>query len=68
MESPPPLPLQPRGNWWTRNWKWFVPTGCLTFIVIGALFVVCIVMFVFGVLKSTDVYKTALIRAKKIHV
>ena len=30
----------------------------------GVIFVVCIVFFVFSVLKSTDVYKTALARAK----
>ncbi len=63
--QPPPLtPQPPRGNWWQRNWKWFVPTGCLTFIALGVLFVVCIVFFVFSVLKSSDAYKTALARAK----
>lgn len=72
MEStPPPLPTtppsatpQPRKGWWSRNWKWFVPTGCLTIIALGVVFVVCIVFFVFGVLKSSDVYQTALTRAK----
>lgn len=64
--TPPPLVPQqpPRGGWWSRNWKWFVPTGCLTFLALIALFIVCITLFVFGVLKSTDVYKTALARAK----
>jgi hypothetical protein len=65
--SPPPSPSMsqpPRGNWWQRNWKWFVPTGCLTFIALGVLFVVCIVFFVFSVLKSSDAYKTAVARAK----
>jgi len=64
---PPPLPSTPqppRRNWWSRNWKWFVPTGCLTFVVLAVLFVVCIVFFVFSVLKSSDAYKTALARAK----
>jgi uncharacterized protein YpmB len=54
----------PRKNWWSRNWKWFVPTGCLTLIALVVLFVFCIVFFVFSVLKSSDVYKTALARAK----
>ena len=53
-----------RPNWWKRNWKWFVPTGCFTFIVLAVLFVVCIMFFVFSVLKSSDVYKTAVERAK----
>src|SRR5882762_1525269 len=63
--TPPPFaPQPPRGGWWSRNWKWFVPTGCFTFIVLVVIFVVCMVLFVFSVLKSSDVYKTALDRAK----
>jgi hypothetical protein len=69
MEStPPPVPSTPseplRKGWWSRNWKWLVPTGCLTLLVFAALFVVCIVFFVFSVIKSSDAYKTALERAK----
>src|SRR4051812_13391483 len=60
--GPPPSP-SPR-NWWQRNWKWFVPTGCLTLLVLSAAFVACIVLVVFGALKSTDTYKTAVSRAK----
>ncbi|MDQ6810149.1 MAG: cytochrome c oxidase assembly factor 1 family protein, partial [Verrucomicrobiota bacterium] len=60
--SPPPSAPQP--GWWSRNWKWFVPTGCLTFVLLGAAFVAVIVVLVFGALKSTDVYKTAVARAK----
>ncbi|HEY6069885.1 MAG TPA: cytochrome c oxidase assembly factor Coa1 family protein [Chthoniobacterales bacterium] len=68
--TPPPVPpppltaQQPPRSWWARNWKWFVPTGCLTFFALIALVIACVTMFVFGVLKSTDVYKTALSRAK----
>jgi len=67
--TPPPVPPtspprpQPRG-WWARNWMWFVPTGCLSLIVLFALFVAGTVVVVFGALKSTDVYKTAVARAK----
>jgi hypothetical protein len=63
-ETPPPLPTQPKGNWWTRNWKWFVPTGCLTIFVLFAIFIASIVLIVFGALKSTDVYKEAVAKAK----
>ena len=65
--TPPPPPLTsqpPRRNWWQRNWKWFVPTGCLTLIALAVLFVVCIVFFVFSVMKSSDAYKLAVARAK----
>jgi Cytochrome oxidase complex assembly protein 1 len=63
--APPPLaPQPPRGNWWQRNWKWFVPTGCLTLIAVVVLFVACIVILVFSVVKSSDAYKIAVARAK----
>ena len=63
--QPPALPNQPpRKGWWSRNWKWFVPTGCFTLIALGVIFVVCIFLLVFSVLKSSDVYKSALSRAK----
>src|SRR5712691_7139142 len=63
-ETPPPIPPQARGNWWTRNWKWFVPTGCLTILALFACFIISIVLIVFGALKSTDVYKDAVAKAK----
>lgn len=63
-QSPPPIAPPPRGNWWTRNWKWFVPTGCLTIIIFFAAFISLIVVIVFSAMKSSDVYKNALSRAK----
>jgi hypothetical protein len=57
--APPPRP-----NWWSRNWKWFVPAGCLTVILLFAAFVGGMVMLVFGSMKQADVYKEALARAQ----
>jgi hypothetical protein len=62
QSSTPASPI--RRNWWSRNWKWFVPTGCLTLIAMVVAFVAAIFLIVFGALKSTDVYKTAVSRAK----
>ena len=65
-----PMPPQgvavpaPRPSWWMRNWKWFVPVGCLTMVVLITVFVLGIVLIVFGALKSSDAYKTAVARAK----
>ncbi len=60
-----PAPVSaPRPGWWSRNWKWFVPTGCLTMVALVAGFVALIVVIVFGAMKSSDVYKTAVARAK----
>ena len=62
--NPPGVQPVARPGWWSRNWKWFVPTGCLTIFALVCVFVAAIVMIVFGALKSTDVYKTALKEAQ----
>lgn len=67
MDAPPPITPEytaPRPSWWSRNWKWFVPTGCLTLVALVVAFICAIFVFVFGMLKSSDAYKTALERAK----
>lgn len=43
-------------NWWNRNWKWFVPTGCLTLIVLFALFLVGVFFEVTSIIKDSDAY------------
>lgn len=53
-----------RTNWWGRNWKWFVPTGCLGMLLLALTFVAFIMAIVFGAMKSSDAYKTALAKAK----
>jgi hypothetical protein len=55
----------PPTNWFGRNWKWVVPVGCLVplFFLIGCA--LAIFFFAMGVLKQTDVYKTALARAQE---
>lgn len=55
---------QPQKNWWGRNWKWFVPTGCLTMVLVCGGFVTLIFTFVLGALKSSDVYNEALAKAR----
>ena len=62
--TPAPQPVQPP-SWWSRNWKWFVPTGCcLTPLVLGGAFAAFIIIVVFGAMKQSDVYQTAVARAK----
>ena len=63
MEAPT-QPATPKPNWWKRNWKWFVPTGCFTVALLFLVFVGSILLIVFSAMKSTDVYKEALTRAK----
>ena len=50
-------------SWWSRNWKWFVPVGCLTVIAGIAAVIALFVGLVFGAMKSSDVYKQALEKA-----
>lgn len=55
---------QPRPSWWSRNWKWVVPVGCATPIVLcGGLFG-GIVFIVNAAIRSSDVYAEALTRAR----
>ncbi|HKY05603.1 MAG TPA: cytochrome c oxidase assembly factor Coa1 family protein [Blastocatellia bacterium] len=51
-------------GWFGRNWKWLIPVGCLGIIVLIVAFVAAIIMFVFGAIKSSDVYQQALTKAK----
>jgi hypothetical protein len=68
MQKPPPLPgtIPPakQPGWWQRNWKWFVPVGCLGLLVLFTGFIALVVSVVFGILKSSEVYQAALNAAR----
>jgi len=51
-------------SWWHRNWKWFVPVGCLGLIVFLGGAIALIVYLVFGFVRSTDTYKEAVEKTK----
>lgn len=57
------IPVPPP-NWWSRNWKWFVPTLVVTGMALIAAFVLAIISFVFGMMKSSEPYQTGLSRAR----
>jgi len=63
-DTPPVTTPPPRKGWWGRNWKWFVPSGCLTILLLAAGFGFLIVTIVFGAMKSSDAYKAALSKTK----
>src|SRR5437762_14072322 len=62
---------QPAPGWWSRNWKWFVPTGCCLGTLLGLILAVAIFGFsifaifsgVSAALKSSEPYKVAVARA-----
>lgn len=62
--SAPAVMTAPQPTWWSRNWKWFVPTGCLTLILLFCLFLAFIFTVVMGSMKSSDAYKQAMSRAR----
>ncbi|MEN1729103.1 MAG: cytochrome c oxidase assembly factor Coa1 family protein, partial [Pseudomonadota bacterium] len=47
-----------------RNWKWFVPVGCLGTIVLAAAAVVGFIFLIMGGIQSTDVFQNALAKAR----
>jgi hypothetical protein len=65
VDQPLRTPATPKPDWWKRNWKWFVPLGCLTVGLLFVVFVGSILVIVFSGMKSTDVYKDALSRAER---
>lgn len=65
MEQPPPLPSAPRQNWFKRNWKWFVPSGCLVVFLAIVAVIGLIVISVFSVMKQAEPYRFAMNAAKQ---
>jgi hypothetical protein len=60
MQTLPPLLEKRPADWWSRNWKWFVPVLCFA----GILGISGFVALILGFLKSSDAYSGALARAK----
>ena len=58
----PPMPFQ-RPSWFSRNWKWFIPTAIVGAILLLALFIGGIFALVFGVMKSSEPYQYAVTMA-----
>lgn len=55
---PPPMPVQ-RPSWFSRNWKWFIPTVVLGPILLILLFVGGVLSLVFGMMKTSEPYQHA---------
>ncbi|HEU0175357.1 MAG TPA: cytochrome c oxidase assembly factor Coa1 family protein [Blastocatellia bacterium] len=51
-------------GWFGRNWKWFVPTGCLSIVIMIVAVAAAGLYFVIGTIKSSDVYQEALAKAR----
>ncbi len=56
--------LQPPRGWWSRNWRWFVPVGSVVVVFGGVGFFFAIIALIFGMMKNTEVYETAMFEAQ----
>ena len=51
-------------SWWSRNWKWVVPVGLVTPVLLCGAPIALILSVVFGAIKSSDVYTHSLATAR----
>lgn len=51
-------------NWLERNWKWAVPTGCLSMLLLFAAGIALLAYLVFGMIRNSEVCKEAIARAR----
>jgi len=58
IPAPPPALTLPK-SWFSRNWKWLVPTIVLGLVLLIAVAVGALLTFVFGLLKSSEPYQHA---------
>ncbi|MGH9532727.1 MAG: cytochrome c oxidase assembly factor Coa1 family protein [Terriglobales bacterium] len=59
-----PQPGAPQGSWLSRHWGKTLAIGCFGLVSAFAALVTLIMMIAFGAMKSSDVYKAAVARAK----
>ncbi len=59
-----PQPGAAQGSWLSRHWGKTLVLGCFGLILAFTALATLIVMVAFGAMKSSDVYKTAVARAK----
>jgi hypothetical protein len=57
--------IAPQQTWFSRNWKWFLPTVVLGPLLVLALVVGGLMTFVFGLMKSSEPYHYAVALAAK---
>ncbi|MGJ7903105.1 cytochrome c oxidase assembly factor Coa1 family protein [Lysobacter sp. 1R34A] len=59
---------RPNPGWWSRNWKWAVPSGCLTLVLLAGLLLVGVIGLgikgLSGVMKASEPYRHAIVLAE----
>src|SRR5262245_47138900 len=54
----------PQGGWWSRNWKWLVPVGCLSLLATCGCCIGGSILFTFNSIKASHAYQEAVAKAK----
>jgi len=54
----------PITSWWSRNWKWFLPTLCVLVLLAVLGFVGLVFYGVSSMMKSSDAYQLAVAQAR----
>ncbi|MDQ6531836.1 cytochrome c oxidase assembly factor Coa1 family protein [Flavobacterium sp. LHD-85] len=49
-----------RKSWLNRNWKWLIPSGCLTLLILFGLFIGGIFYEVTSIIKDSEAYKESM--------
>ena len=55
---------QPKKSWCDRNWKWFVPTGCLTIILFVVVLIGALFLGIGSLLTNSDAFKESITAAR----
>jgi hypothetical protein len=58
-EPPPRTP-----GWWSRNWKWALPVGCLAPLLVVAGCVTAVIVMVPRIIRSSEPYRHAVSEAR----
>jgi hypothetical protein len=64
MDMTPEGNMAPQRSWWSRNWKWAAPVGCLGLIGSCGCLTVALIALGFASAKSSTPYEQALSIAK----
>lgn len=48
---------QSGGSWWSKNWKWVAPTGCVVVLLLFAGGAFLLVNVVMSAMKSSDAFR-----------
>src|SRR4051812_24052314 len=55
----------PQGGWWSRNWKWFVPVGCVSLLAMCGCCGFGVFFLTVNAVKNSHAYAEAVKRAKE---